>query len=76
MCERYRTLSTATVVLNGDHAATVTLDYNSLDNTAHAGTDYTATHGTLTFAPHVGRSRLPCPSWTTAAVPSAPAALA
>ena len=52
---------TATVLLNTDHAATVTLDYNSLDNTAHAGTDYTATHGTLTFAPHVGAQSFAVP---------------
>jgi CSLREA domain-containing protein len=40
-----------TVTLSGASAQTVTVHYATSDDTAHAGEDYTATSGTLTFAP-------------------------
>ena len=40
-----------TVSLNRAAAGTATVDYATADRTAHAGEDYTATSGTLTFAP-------------------------
>ena len=40
-----------TVSLSGVSGSTVTVDYATADGTAVAGTDYTATSGTLTFAP-------------------------
>ena len=39
------------VTLNREAAGTVTVDYATADGTATAGADYTATSGTLTFAP-------------------------
>ena len=39
------------VTLSPAASGTVTVDYATVDNTAVAGTDYTATSGTLTFAP-------------------------
>lgn len=39
-----------TVQRTGDSNATVSVDYASANGTAHAGSDYTATNGTLTFA--------------------------
>lgn len=39
------------VVLNGTADGTVTADYATADGTAVAGTDYTATSGTVTFTP-------------------------
>ena len=39
------------VKLNQTWAQSVTVDYHTEDGTATAGLDYTATHGTLTFAP-------------------------
>lgn len=39
------------VVRSGGLNGTVSLDYNTVDNTATAGSDYTATAGTLVFAP-------------------------
>ncbi len=44
---------TFTVSLSSASASTVTIDYATADNSAVAGTDYTATSGTLTFAPGV-----------------------
>ncbi|EAQ79300.1 Calx-beta domain-containing protein [Blastopirellula marina] len=44
---------TFTVTLNPTHSETVTVDYSTVDGTALAGSDYTATSGTLTFAPGV-----------------------
>ena len=43
---------TFTVTLSTAHTDTVTVDYATADATATAGTDYTATTGTLTFAPN------------------------
>jgi beta-glucanase (GH16 family) len=43
--------ATITVALNVASAAPVTVDYATSDGTALAGTHYTATAGTLTFAP-------------------------
>jgi Ca2+-binding RTX toxin-like protein len=40
-----------TVALNAASSGTVTIDYATADGTATAGSDYTATSGTLTFAP-------------------------
>ena len=40
-----------TVRLHGDAASEVTVDYRTEDGTATAGSDYTETSGTLTFAP-------------------------
>ena len=40
---------TFTVSLDRQSASSVTVDYTTADNTATAGTDYTATSGTLTF---------------------------
>lgn len=42
-----------TVTLSAASAATVTIDFATADGTAIAGDDYTATSGTLTFAPGV-----------------------
>ena len=39
------------VELNTSSAVTVTVDYTTVDGTALAGTDYTATSGMLTFPP-------------------------
>ncbi|HEY0601486.1 MAG TPA: Calx-beta domain-containing protein [Herpetosiphonaceae bacterium] len=43
--------ATLTVRLNGPSSSTVTVDYATSDNTAKAGSDYTAISGTLTFDP-------------------------
>ncbi len=40
-----------TVTLSAASTKTVTIAYATKDGTAHAGTNYTATSGTLTFAP-------------------------
>ena len=40
-----------TVSLSQALTTPVTVDYGTADSTAHAGTDYTATTGTLTFSP-------------------------
>src|SRR6188472_2063233 len=40
------------VRLSSEMDNTVTVDYATADGTAHAGQDYTAANGTLTFAPH------------------------
>ncbi len=42
-------------------AAAVTVDYTTVDGSAHAGTDYTAASGTLTFAPGVVSRTFPVP---------------
>ena len=49
------TVGTATfkVSLSQAAATAVTVDYATVDGSATAGNDYTATHGTLTFAPGV-----------------------
>ena len=49
------TVGTATfnVTLSHASAIAVTVDYATVDGSATAGNDYTATHGTLTFAPGV-----------------------
>ena len=39
------------VTLNRAASGSVTVDYATVDETATAGTDYTTTSGTLTFAP-------------------------
>ncbi|WP_159293787.1 S8 family serine peptidase [Microcystis aeruginosa] len=44
---------TYTVTLSSDSTDTITVQYATGDNTATAGSDYTATKGTLTFAPGV-----------------------
>ncbi|MFO0053334.1 MAG: Calx-beta domain-containing protein, partial [Dolichospermum sp.] len=44
---------TYTVTLSGDSTETITVQYATVNNTATAGSDYTATNGTLTFAPGV-----------------------
>lgn len=44
------TEATFTVTLSEASSQTVTVDYATADDTAIAGTDYTATNGTLTFA--------------------------
>jgi hypothetical protein len=41
--------ATITVTRSGGAASAVTVDYATIDGTAKAGTDYTATSGTLTF---------------------------
>jgi large repetitive protein len=45
------TTVTFTVNLGAASAKPITVDYSTLDGTAVAGSDYTATNGTLTFAP-------------------------
>ncbi len=45
--------ATITVTRNGGSAGAATVNYATADGTATAGTDYTATSGTLTFAPGV-----------------------
>jgi uncharacterized repeat protein (TIGR01451 family) len=45
------TIATFNVTLTGSTAQTVTVNYATSDGTATAGSDYTATSGTLTFAP-------------------------
>ena len=42
---------TYTVTLSTPSSSPVTVRYNTIDGTATAGQDYTATSGTLTFAP-------------------------
>ncbi len=42
---------TFTVTLGAASAQVVTVNYATADGTALAGSDYTATSGTLTFAP-------------------------
>ena len=42
---------TYTVTLSAPSSSPVTVRYNTIDGTATAGQDYTATSGTLTFAP-------------------------
>ncbi len=42
-----------TVTLTGATELTTTVNYATADGTAHAGTDYNSTNGTLTFAPGV-----------------------
>jgi len=44
-------VATITVTRVGDLAGTSTIDYTTSDDTATAGSDYTLTSGTLTFAP-------------------------
>ncbi|MDY7049075.1 MAG: Calx-beta domain-containing protein, partial [Microcystis panniformis WG22] len=44
---------TYTVTLSSDSTDTITVQYATSNNTAIAGSDYTATNGTLTFAPGV-----------------------
>ncbi|MFM6818538.1 MAG: Calx-beta domain-containing protein [Dolichospermum sp.] len=44
---------TYTVTLSSDSTDTITVQYATSNNTATAGSDYTATNGTLTFAPGV-----------------------
>jgi hypothetical protein len=44
---------TLTVTRSGSGAAAATVDFVTADNTAHAGANYVATAGTLTFAPFV-----------------------
>ncbi|MFM6344058.1 MAG: Calx-beta domain-containing protein, partial [Dolichospermum sp.] len=44
---------TYTVTLSSDSTETITVQYATVNNTATAGSDYTATNGTLTFAPGV-----------------------
>ena len=49
------------VTLMGQSTETVTVEYETSDETASAGSDYTATNGTLTFpAGQTARGRLPC----------------
>ncbi len=50
-----------TVTLNRAVAETVTVDYATSDGTATAGADYTATSGTLTFAPGETRKTVSVP---------------
>ena len=47
------TAFTFTVTLSSASTQTVTVNYGTADNTATAGSDYTAATGTLTFAPGV-----------------------
>ncbi|MDB9549798.1 S8 family serine peptidase, partial [Dolichospermum circinale] len=42
---------TYTVTLSSDSTETITVQYATVNNTATAGSDYTSTSGTLTFAP-------------------------
>lgn len=44
---------TATVTLSGSYTNKVTVDYNTVDGTATAGSDYVGKSGTLTFNPGV-----------------------
>ena len=54
------------VTLSPAASGTVTVDYTTVDDTAVAGTDYTATSGTVTFAPgRRGSRRRRCRSPTT-----------
>ena len=53
------------VTLSRAASGTVTVDYATVDETAIAGTDYTATSGTLTFAPGKPQRRCASRSWTT-----------
>ena len=49
------------VTLSGQSSATVTVGYATLDGTAEAGSDYTATNGTLTFEPGETRKIISVP---------------
>ena len=56
------TLAFAVTVTGGGSArGTVTVDYATSDGTAMAGSDYTATSGTLTFPPGIGERTLAVP---------------
>jgi hypothetical protein len=46
------------VTRSGDLAPTVQVDYTTQDGTAHAGVDYVATSGTLSFAPNQTRASI------------------
>jgi len=50
-----------TVTLTGSTAQTVTVNYATADGTATAGSDYTATPGTLTFAPGITTQTITVP---------------
>ncbi len=49
------------VARGGATTGTLTVDYNTSDITAHAGSDYTATSGTLTFNPGDTEKFIPIP---------------
>ena len=49
------------VTLSAPDIAPVTVDYTTVDGSALAGSDYTATSGTLTFAPGVVSDRITVP---------------
>ncbi|MBO9998319.1 MAG: tandem-95 repeat protein [Cyanobacteria bacterium SID2] len=53
--------ATFTVTLSSVQAAAVTVDYATADDTATAGSDYTASNGTLTFAPGTTTQTLSVP---------------
>ena len=58
---------TFTVTLSQAVNYTVTVPYTTQNESAHAGTDYTATSGTLTFSPGEYSRRSRCRrSWTPA----------
>jgi len=50
-----------TVSLDFASANSITVDYATADGTAAAGSDYTATSGTLTFAPGETSKTIPVP---------------
>ena len=52
---------TATVTLSGVSSQTVTVDYATADGSATAAADYSATTGTLTFAPNVTTQTISIP---------------
>jgi hypothetical protein len=53
--------ATITVTLSPSSTGTVTVQYATSDGSGHAGTDYTATSGTLTFAPGVASQSFTVP---------------
>lgn len=56
------------VTLSSPSSLTVTVDYRTIDGTAKAGEDYTATTGTLTFTPGRTQHSLPVPILSDALV--------
>ena len=59
------TNATFTVTLDGAATGTVTVDYATANGTATAPSDYTATSGTLTFAPGEHHPAITVRSWAT-----------
>ncbi len=58
------------VSLSAPHTATISLDYATINGTAIAGTDYSATSGTVQFAPGEVRKFIPVAVLNNASTPA------